>query len=125
MFRLFNQKSKVRATMQAVNLLAATAAAIQIVTDPEATLGEFGLDMATHLISYFALSENASLLPAAGSVLANTARLGAILQAVTSGCTVAPLVAEGIDALTHLSNMIVPVATMEEPEQTSARPTMQ
>ncbi|CEK10009.1 hypothetical protein [Legionella hackeliae] len=110
MFRLFkaslNTKSIPHAALQVVNLAAFGAATYALLTDPNATIAEFGLDAAVHLISYFGLSDPASLACEVSASSANLIRLGAIYAGVTSGSTSAPDVANMIDTLVHGGNAI-------------------
>ncbi|KTC81628.1 hypothetical protein [Legionella brunensis] len=123
MFRLFkdsfNRKSIVSGGMQVVNLVAFGGAAYNLLTNPEASVAEFGLDMLVHGVSYFALSDTANLLTTTGSSFINTVRLGAIYAGMTTlGCSEVPGAALAVDAVLHLSNTVVPLLNEPAPERT-------
>ncbi|KTD07056.1 hypothetical protein [Legionella jamestowniensis] len=109
MYRLFkstfNTNNRFYASMQVVNLAAFGAASVTLLTDPEASFAEFGLDALTHALSYLALSDTQSMATEFGSTVINLIRLGAIYAGMTTaGCSEVPVAAAAVDALVHLTN---------------------
>ncbi|ASQ46623.1 hypothetical protein [Legionella clemsonensis] len=101
----FNSKNRFYAGLQVVNLAALGAAGFTLLTNPEASLAEFGLDALTHALSYVALSDSQSLVAEFGSTAVNLIRLGAIYAGMTTaGCSEVPVAVAAVDALVHLVN---------------------
>ncbi|MDI9818140.1 MULTISPECIES: hypothetical protein [unclassified Legionella] len=113
----FNQRSVCSAALQVANIAAITAAAGKLLTDPEASVSEFGLDILTHVVSYMALGDNADALTVIGAGYVNAARMGAIYAGLASGVSSVPLAVNIVDGLVHLMNIAVPLATTPEESQ--------
>ncbi|WED42119.1 hypothetical protein [Legionella cardiaca] len=114
MYRLFtssfNRNSIVKGSLQVVNLIAFGAATYNLLTNPDAGIAEFGLDLFVHGASYFALSDSVSLLGKTSNGFINAVRLGAIYTGLTSvGCSEVPLAAAAADSVVHFANMVAPI----------------
>lgn len=106
MLGFFNTQHSWKKALQAYNLLALTLATYTLATDPDASKSELGADILVHYVTILSLRENTSCFTAMASSLLNTARIGAIYGAVTSGCSSATSIFNALDVTNHFVNML-------------------
>ncbi|MDI1352315.1 MAG: hypothetical protein PSV35_06035, partial [bacterium] len=110
--------------LQIWNLLVLTAATYDLITNPEATYSEVGMDIAIHALSILNLNEDANILLQLFTSGANVFRTGAIYAGVTSGASHVPQLLNYLDVVTHSINagfVIAPGSDSEEDELLSSK----
>lgn len=100
----FNSKNPWRARVQVLNMIAFTWAAIDLITNPQAKLGDGCLDLAVHGLTYLSFKEHDNILIDLGAATLNTFRLGSLFSSITSGCSNVSTVLSTAEVLGHLVN---------------------
>lgn len=104
MFGFFDKGITWNKGMQLFNSAAFSVALYRLVSDPEATVAELGLDLVTHAYNIWCLNDNPGFEHQFIGYSVNMLRIGEVYSGVVSGVTTLPLLVSAIDTLGHLIN---------------------